>query len=292
MHIDFHLVIPAFKESGRLPPYLSDLAGQLKGKDYRTTILVVDDGSGPQEQARLREVIGRLQPTSDLILDPLFLERNMGKGYAVRRGWQAGKSAKWLAFADADGATPAYDVARVFDSVYRDNDARRSYFGVRVRMLGRAVKRPILRHTISRMYAGLVGMLINDHVYDSQCGFKLLSGEAFAAIGDLLQENRFAFDSELIAALSEAGYPLEEVPVDWKDIPGTKLSFFRDSTRMVTSLFAIHKRLRSGGYRATANPAGLSSPGGVRRLEDAAALRPQELRSHQKPDLDISKDRS
>jgi len=247
--VDFHLVIPAFEESDRLPPYLSDLAGRLKGQAYRATILVVDDGSEPQEQARLRELIGRLRQTSDLILEPLFLERNKGKGYAVRAGWLAGGGARWMAFADADGATPAYEIVRVFDSIYRNGDARRCYFGSRIRMLGRAVKRPILRHALSRMYASLVGILINDHVYDSQCGFKVLSGEAFATIAAGLQENRFAFDSELIAALSEARYPLEEIPVDWRDVPGTKLSFFRDSSRMVTSLFVIHRRLKSGGYR-------------------------------------------
>ena len=247
--VDFHLVIPAFKESGRLPSYLSDLLGQLSGKDYRTRILVVDDGSGRQEQARLREAIGRLGAKSDLIPEPLFLERNMGKGYAVRAGWLAGDGARWLSFADADGATPASEVARVFDLICRNGDPRRCYFGARIRMLGRAVKRPMSRHATSRLYASLVGALINEYVYDSQCGFKVLPGEAFARIASSLVENRFAFDSELIAALSEAGYVLEEIPVDWKDVPGSKLSFFKDSIRMVRSLFVIHKRLRSGEYR-------------------------------------------
>lgn len=265
MRVDFHLVIPAYKESGRLPSFLRELLGQLTAKDYRTRILVVDDGSGAEEQARLREIVSALQQTTDLILDPLLLQQNMGKGYAVRAGWLAGGGARWMAFADADGATPASEIARVFDEIYRIGDPRRCYFGARVRMLGRAVRRPLSRHIISRMYAILVGILINESTYDSQCGFKVLSGEGFAAIAGVLRENRFAFDSELIAALSEAGYPLEEVPVDWKDIPGTTLSFFKDSVRMVTSLLEIHRRLRSGGYRAA-------------RPEDAAAaLRPQDL---------------
>ena len=37
--------------------------------------------------------------------------------------------------------------------------------------------------------------------------------------------------------------------MDWRDIPGTKLSFFKDSIGMVTSLFVIHRRLKNKGYR-------------------------------------------
>ena len=252
--VDFHVVIPAFKESDRLPPYLSDLAGCLAGKEYRTAILVVDDGSGPQEQGTLRDVIAAAQKTTDVILNPLLLQRNRGKGFAIRAGWRADPTARWLAFADADGATPAREVVRVFDSVYRTDDMQRCYFGARVRMLGRSVRRPWPRHVVSRVYGTLVGLLINEAVYDSQCGFKIVPGPAFATIGLLLQEDRFAFDSELIAALSEAGYSLEEIPVDWRDVPGSKISFFRDSTRMVTSLFAIHKRQKRGAYRPRALP--------------------------------------
>jgi len=247
---DFHLVIPSFEEGGRLPAYLGDLVGLLKDKEYSARILVVDDGSSSQEQQRLKEIISALGSPGNPTVDALVLPRNMGKGYAVRHGWHAGKLAKWVAFADADGATPAYEVVRVFDTVYRANDPTRCYLGSRVRMLGRSVDRRWKRHIIGRLYATLVGLVINESIYDSQCGFKVIPARAFAAIASMLQEDRFAFDSELIAALSEAGYRLEETPVDWKDIPGSKVSLVKDSVRMVRSLMQIRGRKRAGAYRA------------------------------------------
>lgn len=245
----FHLVIPCFEESVRLPSYLKDLVSLLKDKEYRTSILIVDDGSSQRERTRLASVMGEIGTTRNPTIDALYLERNMGKGYAVRQGWHAGQSAQWVAFADADGATPAYEVARVFDTIFRTGDLRRCYLGCRVRMLGRSVHRHWKRHITGRLYATLVGILVDDSVYDSQCGFKVIPGQAFAVISDVLRENRFAFDSELIAALSDAGYPLEEIPVDWVDVPGSKVSLLKDSVRMVASLFLIQRRKRSGGYR-------------------------------------------
>jgi len=247
--VDFHLVIPCLKESGRLPSYLNDLVLLLRQQPYRTSILIVDDGSGSSEQVRLKEIVSTVGSTPDVTVDSLCLDRNMGKGYAIRQGWQARASARWLAFADADGATPAYEVIRIFSAIHRGNDTQRCYFGSRVRMLGRSVDRDWKRHFIGRLYATLVGLAINESIYDSQCGFKVIPGQAFADVSETLRENRFAFDSELITAVSEAGYQMEEVPVDWKDVPGSKVSIIRDSARMVESLFLIQNRKKAGSYR-------------------------------------------
>jgi len=139
----------------------------------------------------------------------------------------------------------------VFDAIHRANDPRRCYFGCRVKMLGRSVDRQWKRHVIGRLYATLVGILIDEGIYDSQCGFKVIPADAFAAVADLLREDRFAFDSELVAALSESGYPLEEIPIDWRDVPGSKVSLIRDSPPMVRSLFVIKSRKKAGSYKRT-----------------------------------------
>ena len=240
--VDFHLVIPSFEESNRLPLYLIDLAAKLKGQPYKTNILVVDDGSRAEEKQKIKKIVSELRESHNLILDPVFLKKNMGKGFAVRTGWRQAQNSKWLAFADADGATSADEVLRVFDRVYAENDVRKCYLGSRIRMLGHSVQRHWKRHVIGRLYAALVGIIINEAIYDSQCGFKVISQQAFQTILPFLQENRFAFDIEMIAALSDSGFQLEEIPIDWNDIPGSRVSLLKDSYRMFNSLFHIQKR--------------------------------------------------
>jgi len=240
--VDFHLVIPCFEESQRLPAYLDSLSVHLKRQSFSCRILVVDDGSSKDERQKISQAIQTLQKKHSLILDPLYLGRNYGKGYAVRAGWIAGKGAKWLAFADADGATPVCEVLRIFNYIHQRDDDSMCYFGSRIRMLGHTVGRDWKRHIVGRIYASLVGLTIDQTVYDSQCGFKIVSNRAFETIRDILEENRFAFDGELIAALADAQFKLQEIPIDWQDVPGSKVSFISDSMRMVISLFDIQKR--------------------------------------------------
>jgi glycosyltransferase involved in cell wall biosynthesis len=241
-NIDFYIVIPCFEESKRLPSYLEALVKELERQPFHSQILVVDDGSSQQERSRLLKSVYNYKEKHPLILDPLVLERNRGKGYAVRAGCKAGINSKWLVMLDADGATPAYEVIRVLHLVHKDNNERICYLCSRIRMLGRTVHRDWKRHIMGRLYATLVGWIINQSVYDSQCGFKIITGKAFHAIYRVLEEDRFAFDSELIAALFDAGFSLEEIPIDWHDIAGSKISLLRDSYRMIISLFEIQRR--------------------------------------------------
>lgn len=239
----FLLVIPAFEESTRLPAYLEELAREIeKQSSFSARILVVDDGSRQLEQEALARAVRETAISHPCILNPLLLSVNVGKGGAIMAGWDSDHTAKWLCFADADGATPAREIMRVFQLVVGQTHRRDSYFASRVKLLGRDVRRKSSRHLMGRVYATLVGMLIHPGVYDSQCGFKIVSEEAFRLVKDVLTEKRFAFDVELLAALIDAEMSIEEVPIDWTDIPGSKVSFVKDTIRMFVSLLRIRTK--------------------------------------------------
>lgn len=243
MTADFRLVIPCLNESERLPRYLAALVAALDRCPYHTHILLVDDGSRSEEQARLRQLAAVQRRTGAVSVGYIALPRNMGKGRAIREGWSAPGDARWLAFADADGATAAAEVVRVFDMVFQQNDPSRCYLGSRVKMLGRVVERHWYRHAAGRVFATFVSLATREPVYDSQCGFKIIPRAAFAAVGSRLIEDRFAFDPELIGLLRYAGYSFEEVPVDWTDVAGSKVSPLKDPLRMIFSLLALRRRL-------------------------------------------------
>lgn len=241
----FLLVIPAYRESARLPDYLEELVSTLADARPGITIQIVDDGSGPGEQAALLGLVTRhansMQPS---VLEPLCLPDNQGKGAAVRIGWTEGlrrEAADWVGFVDADGAIPAIEVRRLIEiAASRANPE--VLFASRIRMLGRRVERSAMRHLSGRLFATLIGNTICSEVYDSQCGFKLLPREAWQHIADELQEPGFAFDVELLAALRKSGLAIEEVPIDWIDRPGSKVRLLRDGWRMVRAVFRIKRR--------------------------------------------------
>jgi len=238
------LVIPAFRESERLPAFLADLLPALDRAALAADVLVVDDGSGSEEQTHLKKTFENLRAHPRL-LEPLCLAQNRGKGGAVRAGWEkATADHDWIGFVDADGAIPATEVCRLLQ-LASSSAAPTAIFGSRIRMLGKTIERSGLRHLSGRLFAFLVGMTITPLIYDSQCGIKLIPMAIYRRIVAWLQEDGFCFDVELLAGLLAARVPVIEVPIDWTDRPGSKVSLFRDTARMFLGVRRIKERRTS-----------------------------------------------
>jgi dolichyl-phosphate beta-glucosyltransferase len=247
-HPSFLVTIPAFNEASRLPPFLDTLLPLLNDFQGSIHVQIVDDGSAPGEKAIYRtEIEQRVQQYPQLKLTLLELPHNVGKGGAILSGWRAVAEVDFYLFLDADGAVPAVETTRLMRAAI-EREEPVSIFASRVKMLGRTVQRSPLRHVSGRLFAFLVGRYINSNVYDSQCGLKILPGSHFKRIDKYLQGNRFAFDVELLAAASAQSLTIEEAPIDWFDVPGSKVSLFRDSVQMFRSVHAIHQLIRDGYY--------------------------------------------
>ena len=78
---EISIVIPAYNEAARLPSYLKEVQAYFEGRDESYEVIVVDDGSQDGTADRVREVAaGRTAVTVHA------LDRNRGKGHAVRAG--------------------------------------------------------------------------------------------------------------------------------------------------------------------------------------------------------------
>jgi len=227
------LVVPCYNEAERLPHFLPLLAETLEGVDC--LIQVVDDGSQQVQLAATGALVEELRTRFPTRLGPLLpLPANLGKGAAIRAGWRAHPGSELLAFVDADGAVSPREVHRVVHLAMAAPE--KAYFASRVKMLGRNVNRSLLRHFVGRVYATAVSLRLNIAVYDSQCGLKIVPRALFAGRDSLFEENGFAFDLELLAALLDQGFLIQEVPVDWTHVSGSKIHLIRDSIRLYLSL--------------------------------------------------------
>jgi len=235
------LVIPHFNDASRLGPFLGELCRELPG---HFEVLVSDDGSRPEEREALRRVVREAQASGGgqaRILDPIFTANNTGKGGAVMRGWDAAGEADLLAFADADGAVGATEIVRA-EAYFRKMDYD-ALFANRVKMLGRCVERSLKRHLSGRVFATLVSNVARIPAYDTQCGLKILRRGAVEKIRPYQETVGFAFDVELCLLLLKFGFRVIEFPVDWRDVPGSKVNLLRDSWRMAREVFRIRRRV-------------------------------------------------
>ncbi|MEN3940954.1 glycosyltransferase [Prosthecobacter sp. SYSU 5D2] len=237
-----HLVVPCYRESGRIGSFLPELCEEMQ-RLGDVVVMVVEDGSDAEEQGIMRDLISVWRSEYPCLGQPLMLDKNLGKGGAVYAGWARAEEAGLLGFVDADGATPAREVARLIRLARSAEHAGQALFASRVKLLGRRVERLLKRHLLGRIYATLVSELLDIGVYDSQCGLKLVPAPAYEKISAGLQIKGFAFDAELLAALLDGGCKVVEVPVDWSEIPGGKVHLVRDSLFMAKDILKI-RRLR------------------------------------------------
>jgi glycosyltransferase involved in cell wall biosynthesis len=238
------LAIPCYNEAGRLPSYLPALLEQIASSGLPVTVEVVDDGSQESQRAATDRLVTELRSSHPFLLPLRALPHNVGKGAAVRAAWDAAvESHEWLAFVDADGSLSPAETCRFLDHCLRQTNPH-TCFASRIQMMGRSVDRHIYRHLSGRIFATMVGTLIDRHVYDSQCGLKALPSAHYRTIRPLLRENRFIFDVELLASLLHAKLPVREIPVDWADVPGSKVRPIRDTLGMARGLLRIHRRRR------------------------------------------------
>ena len=240
------IAIPCFRESKRLPLFLGSLCSELAETPFKTSILIVDDGSGHPEDAALGAVVTDFRTKYPyLISDPIFLKQNLGKGGAVYAGWNSALKngdPDLLCFVDADGAVPACEVRRVIETLVTDRDLRwDALFGSRVKMLGSTVSRRASRHYTGRVFATFVSVVTGIEIYDSQCGLKVIRSDAYAAIAKQLREKRFAFDVELTLLLIKNGFKIREMPINWEEVPGSKVKILRDSIRMFSGVLRMRK---------------------------------------------------
>lgn len=240
------LVIPHYNDVLRLEVFLPDLMQTLPP---RFSILISDDGSSPEQQELLSALISRMQSGERMpvLLDPLFTKKNTGKGGAVHRGWNHSGSGGFtlIAFADADGAVSAREILRAEEFIRSPICHADALLASRVKMLGRTIHRSLRRHLSGRVFATLVSELARVPAYDTQCGLKILTIEAYQKIRPYLSTQGFAFDVELLLLLLQSGCAVVEFPIDWEDVPGSKVRLFKDSIGMALEVLKIHARAKA-----------------------------------------------
>jgi len=236
MKITLSVIIPAYNEARRLPPYLASVRQYLDAHypgGYEA--IVVDDGS----RDGLPDVLSALRadwPELAVMRHP----DNRGKGAAVRTGMLAARG-ELLLFADADGATPIDQEAGLSQAIAAGADVA---VGSRlVAAPGVIRRRTRLRGLTGRLFAGLARWWLGISVRDPQCGFKMFRGEAGRRLFSLSRETGYLFDLELLVLADRLGYCVAEVPVNWTDVPGGHLSLRRELCRILFGLCRLRRRL-------------------------------------------------
>jgi glycosyltransferase involved in cell wall biosynthesis len=171
---------------------------------------------------------------------------NRGKGYSLKHGVLLAAGTHLL-LSDADFSTPVDDLPRLLGPVA----AGECDIAIGSRALADsnvAVRQPIWRQTMGRIFNRIVRLLTGLPFRDTQCGFKVMRREAAAPLFRAARVERFAYDVEILILARQAGLEVREIAVQWRDAPGTKVRAVKDSLLMLRDVVRVLWRRRRGAY--------------------------------------------
>lgn len=234
------LVIPAYNEELRLPHTLKSVVEFLEKQSRSYEIIIVDDGSTDRTQEVALQ-FARQSRHLRLLSNPC----NSGKGSAVRLGVLSAKG-KYILVADADGAAPIDELTRLEGAC-----AQGAAIAIGSRALQSAdtrISTVWYRKVFGRIFNGAVNLLLLPGVADTQCGFKLFENSAAQLIFSKQRSTGYAYDVEILFLARKFGLLVAEIPINWKNIPGTKVNLLYDSCAMFFDILIFRLRDLLGEY--------------------------------------------
>jgi dolichyl-phosphate beta-glucosyltransferase len=228
------IVVPARNEQARLAAGLAQLCAKAETLPEGVEVLVVDSASTDQTAQIVLD-----WPAGPVAVRLLRCERP-GKGAAVRVGLLATR-APYVGFCDADMAA---DLSALDHALLQLQAGRQVVIGSRAHPAS-VVE---VRHSVVRKAGAAVfraaAHLVAAGPRDSQCGFKFFTGQVARCVAADLAATGFAFDVELIARCKQLGADMVEIPVSWRDIPGSTFSVWRHSLTAFAEVAGIWLALR------------------------------------------------
>lgn len=228
------LLIPAYNEADRIEPVLREVVGYFEANyDGKFQIVVVLNGCR-DNTLEIVKLVAAEHPAISWENYPAPI----GKGGALIEGLKLAPKADLVGYVDADGATPP----KAFHELVKLTEQADCVIGSR--WLPGAVlhqAQPLLRQFTSRCFHLIVEILFWMQIKDTQCPAKVMRRAAVEKIYSHLRIADLAFDVNLIVSMRRAGLSVLEVPTEWTDRAGSKVtsSLFRSSLVMFFSVLRL-----------------------------------------------------
>jgi glycosyltransferase involved in cell wall biosynthesis/tetratricopeptide (TPR) repeat protein len=236
------LVIPCYNESARVDIMLQGLADFEDKWKGAYEVIVVDDGSKDDTATKIAQSI---ETKYQFLKDKLTIEKmpaNGGKGSALKRGVGLAKG-DFVLTLDADMSTKPSDLInweKREKSLF--SGERKIYIGSRKHEDGK-VEALKSRRIIGGVFNGIVQVFTTLQLRDTQCGFKLYTRDVAAFLFGNMHSKGWSHDVELLYQADLNGIEIIEMPVNWVNMPESKVNVVKDSFMMLIGVLSISFRL-------------------------------------------------
>jgi dolichol-phosphate mannosyltransferase len=226
------LLIPAYNEEGRIQPVLREYAEFFR-KNYpgKFKLKVVLNGCRDNTFGVVQGISAEFPEVS-----AMEFAAPIGKGGALIEGLRLAPLTDLIGYVDADGATaPAALLDLVRHSAEADCVIGSRWIAGAVLHQAQSGKRQFA----SRVFHMIVQLFFGMNIRDTQCGAKIIHRAAMEKIHSSLCIADMAFDINLLYLLKRNGFKVLEVPTEWTDKVGSKVTLGKTSLTMLLSVIRL-----------------------------------------------------
>ena len=236
------IIIPLYNEEVRLD-YCFDIIEKFlkKNRNFFFEIIFVNDGSIDYSKKKILKFINKNKKKFlNAKIKLISYTKNMGKGYAIKRGILVSKS-KWILTCDLDmSVLPEQYLTWKRKKLIKNTNC--AYIASRTHKNSK-IKSKFVRRRLGSTLKLILFNFFNIKISDTQCGFKVFHSSYIKKIFYKIKCYGYAFDVETILLLNNNNIKIVELPILWIHRPGSKVNLIKDSVRFFLDLLNLKRRL-------------------------------------------------
>lgn len=268
------IIVPFRNEEKRIERTIKEIDEFVNSKPYSCEVILSDSHSTDKSIEIAKKYAKEIAHFSFTEPTSVLQGKDKTKGEAIMNGIGAAEG-KYIMFMDADSSTPIKELDKLFPYVekydivmgsryikearaYESNYFKALFRGIKsvfeVLIFGHSKdytatgKQGRIRQFISRGGNLAFAVLLNQSYVDQRCGFKLYRKKVAKLLASLQQVYGFGFDTEYLSIAQKYRFKIIEVPVNWFDEAGSKVSPIADSINSFKDIFRVQYNLITGKY--------------------------------------------
>lgn len=232
--LHFTLLIPAYNEEERIAGTLHEYATFFRANFSGSIRLMVVLNGCRDATMRVVESCSNTYPE----IEAIEFQAAIGKGGALIEGLKLAPDTDIIGYTDADGATPPSAMLDLLRKCYHHDGVIGSRWLPGAKLHQAQTK---TRQFVSRVFHRIVHVLFDLGYQDTQCPAKVFRKTPIVDVHQNLMIADLAFDVNLLYLLKRGGFDVVEVPTEWTDKLGSKVTqtLFRSSLTMLLSVIRL-----------------------------------------------------
>ncbi len=221
-------ILPVYNDRVSLEKAIPQSLNALTAITSSFELVVAEDGSTDGSAEYVRQAAEH-----DSRIRLVHSDKRQGRGRALTRVIRQSRG-EIACYYDVDLATDMSHLGELIQSIREGYDVAT---GSRLLPESR-VMRSGKREIPSRVYNGLVRVMLGSTLHDHQCGFKSFRRERVLSVLDSVQATHWFWDTEVLVRAQKQGLRVREFPVRWQEGKGTTVKV-KDVFSMGTAILGL-----------------------------------------------------